>query len=656
MGEIGASVMSDYNRLDIGKIKIFPESKILGGSIELNIFKAEIRGRIKTNVGELCFIAYTPRTSDLNIIEIEYADTYHIKYVPGLPSSPRFVVFPERKEKMNYTDNPQPILSSYGTDEGSCLYKLNAGGDYAVYWKKVKQDAQKSYICVSAVNETPLSGVSLTKAKETVESVDVTNIAMIKEEMHHWWERYWEKSCINIPDKQMENFYNIQMYKLAVNSTPEGPAMDCLGVLYKTTQWPGLWWNLNVQLTYMSTLTTNRDEQSENYIKLMDEYFLRLIQTQDLAKIGDYAWALHTYYSILKYRGTNWSEIKEKFLPKALAVAEKYQSTLVMKNGIYHLMQTESPEYEGFKKYDNSNYNLALFNWLISAIKEVCLYSDTQLQELDSLSMIKDKLHSYPEDQNGLMIASDKPLSKSHRHYSHLLSFYPLKLQNMQDEDTRKLLLKSLEHWLNIENGKALAGYSFTGAASLYALLGDGDNAYKQLRAFLNSPIGISILLPNTMYVETNGKNPVIETPLSAATAISELLLQNVNNTIIPFPAIPRSWKSYCSFKNLRTEGGFIVSAEMADSELKWVKIHSLSGMPCTIKLEGWNNVYCLDNKEKDIDRLENGCFSIRLKKGEEIVLSENEGCTTTWKYPGKSDKSYYGVKKGKGLPMLMDW
>lgn len=99
MGEIGASVMSDYNRLDIGKIKIFPESKILGGSIELNIFKAEIRGRIKTNVGELCFIAYTPRTSDLNIIEIAYADTYHIKYVPGLPSSPRFVVFPERKEK-----------------------------------------------------------------------------------------------------------------------------------------------------------------------------------------------------------------------------------------------------------------------------------------------------------------------------------------------------------------------------------------------------------------------------------------------------------------------------------------------------------------------------------------------------------------------------
>lgn len=59
---------------------------------------------------------------------------------------------------------------------------------------------------------------------------------------------------------------------------------------------------------------------------------------------------------------------------------------------------------------------------------------------------------------------------------------------------------------MNIGKGSGLAGYSYTGAASLYAFLGNGNKAYAKLYHFLNKPIGISILLPNTMYVECEGK------------------------------------------------------------------------------------------------------------------------------------------------------
>ena len=157
------------------------------------------------------------------------------------------------------------------------------------------------------------------------------------------------------------------------------------------------------------------------------------------------------------------------------------------------------------------------------------------------------------------MIGSDKPLAKSHRHYSHLLSFYPLRLQDTTRPEVSAVLEKSIDHWLGIDHGNALAGYSYTGAASLYAYQGNGDKAYAQLHHFLNKPIGLAILLPNTMYVESGGKNPVIETPLSAATAVTEFLLQGWGETLRVFPAVPQDWKD-CSFRALRAEGGFVVT------------------------------------------------------------------------------------------------
>lgn len=653
LGVPGASVMSDYNRLDIGKMKIHPDGEIIDGNIELNIFNAEIRGEVQTSNGTFRFLAYTPRNNDINIIEVNYNGNYKFEYIPGKPCTPRYICFPQQRGE--YLNNPDPVITKVDDGEGGCRYDLNAGGDYAVYWKQVKKNKEQSYIYVSAVNEVPKSGVSFKKAKENVISVSNDDIDAVKENMHQWWHKYWDKSYINIPDKQIENFYNIQMYKLAVNSSPDGPAMDCLGVLYKTTQWPGVWWNLNVQLTYMSTLITNRDEQSENYIKLLDSSFYDILQAQKTAKVGDYAWALHTYYSILKYRGEKWEVIKDKFLPKAMAVIEKYKPALVMKDGVYHLLKTESPEYEKFDTYDNSNYNLALLRWLITAINETCENCNSHIDEVDSLNFIKDKLHPTPVDSNGLMIASNKPFAKSHRHYSHLLSFYPLKIQDMQNDSINNLLKKSLDHWFNIGKGKALAGYSFTGAASLYALLGDGDKSYEIMKRFLNGPIGISLLLPNTMYVESRGKNPVIETPLSAATAISEMLLQTVNGIIVPFPAIPDKWED-CSFKNLRAEGGVEVSAEMKNSRLTKVSLNSKSGGKFKVKLKGWENVYCLNNNDVMIERIQNDLYLIDFKGNDGVLLSDDKNCEGAFDYPIGADKSYYGVKKGKGLPYQMNW
>ena len=61
------------------------------------------------------------------------------------------------------------------------------------------------------------------------------------------------------------------------------------------------------------------------------------------------------------------------------------------------------------------------------------------------------------------------------------------------------------------------------------------------------------------MYKEGGGQ--VIETPLSAVESINYMLLQSWNDIIQVFPAVPDKWKDVC-FKNFRTQGAFLVSAE----------------------------------------------------------------------------------------------
>ena len=61
-----------------------------------------------------------------------------------------------------------------------------------------------------------------------------------------------------MPDTQLESFYWIQMYKLASATRADRPAIDTLGPWYRSTPWPGIWWNLNIQLSYWPVYTANR--------------------------------------------------------------------------------------------------------------------------------------------------------------------------------------------------------------------------------------------------------------------------------------------------------------------------------------------------------------------------------------------------------------
>ena len=55
------------------------------------------------------------------------------------------------------------------------------------------------------------------------------------------------------------------------------------------------------------------------------------------------------------------------------------------------------------------------------------------------------------------------------------------------------------------------------------------------------------------------------------------MMLQSYDNEIHIFPAVPDAWKE-ASYRDLRTEGAFLVSAKRAQSKTVYVKINSLAG------------------------------------------------------------------------------
>jgi len=350
----------------------------------------------------------------------------------------------------------------------------------------------------------------------------------------------------------------------------------------------------------------------------------------------------------------------EKWLPKALKIYQCYQKMMVTDSlGIIELTEMGSPEYNGFQNYPNTNYNLANLHWLLNTMIETSKRAGINEQEIIQWKLILAKLIPYPTDKNGLMIASNQPVDMSHRHYSHLLALYPLFQLHPDVKEDSILIDKSVNHWHKIEDGKSLAGYSYTGAASLYAALGRGNDAVKNLQQFLTgSTGGSSKFQSNTFYTEVSGKNSVIETPLSGAASVLEMLLQSWGGKIRIFPALPDNWKD-ASFSDLRAEGGYLVSAVVKNKQLIWVKVKSSTGEDFIIKSAIAIQLQpVMASNNYAIKYLDNGEIVIKLKAGETILLVNKKNEPLVLEAVQHNDNLIhpFGVKKGKQLSKNQDW
>lgn len=629
-------------RLPIGYFELHTVGKITGGSARLDLWNAEATGEIKTERGSIQWESFVHAEQMAMVVSVEPSEgekecrwEWHAE--PTV--SPRQAYGEKTKSRSrimkDYQPNPPAELIE---QEGItvCIQPLLSGGETATAWVEKTQGFQ-TILTASVAHSFP--GTSARNdAVQEVRRVAGTSLAELRQSHRSWWHAYYPASFLSIPDSYWESFYWIQMYKLASATRANGMLIDNLGPWLLITPWPGAWWNLNVQLTYWPTYPANRLELGESLNRVLYSNMETLIENvpeayrqdsaglprtsgqdcagsveapngKNSAEIGLLLWACHN--SWLHYRHTMDDETLRNHLFPLLKRAVAYHLHFLSEDeeGTLHLPKTYSPEYGAGP---DCNFDLALLRWGCSALIDAASRLKIDDPLLPRWKKVLENLSDYPVDENGYMIARGLSFTRGHRHFSHLLMLYPLYLVNREQEGAEELMLRSVRHWHSLGGRE---GYSFTGASSISSAFGRGDESLEYLNGLK------PFLQPNTLYKEAG---PVIETPLSAAQSIHDMLIQSWGGTLRVFPAAPVAWPDM-AFHDLSAEGGFRVSAKRVGGKTRFVRIKSLAGEPCRIRpgLEG--KVKVAGEWSFAMEQPEPGLFVLDLKKGEEAILWSGE-------------------------------
>ncbi len=556
-----------------------------------------------------------------NVSDIkEYAKKYGSHYAKTLK-----LIKPNRKGNLKVKE-----------DVSVWIQDLTAGGQYATAWTERKIDNTRSHI-VSIANSYPTS-IAAESAVKDVNRFKKLNIERWTKTHRDWWHSYYPKSFISIPDKSLESLYWQTIYRFGCTSRTGRYYVDCSGIWSQGGPWPYTTTNWNIQCAHWPVYAANRLDQGQELLNRLHDNKEELIKAvrpiewqkdaaylahevaselsgnreQDMRyydEVGNLPWTMHNLWSQYRYSMDD-NMLREKIYPLLRRSMNLYLHMVEEgTDGKLHLPPTYSPE-TGVQK--DANFDLALFKWgcytLLKASKRLGI--DDPL--IPQWKNVVQNLIDFPVDRNGFRLGSETTSSPDHRHFSNLLMIYPLYLVNIEQKGTMEVLMKSYDR------ADAITGLSAmvqSHAGPIGAALGQGDQVLEGLKRQQED------LFPNGMWYN----NPCLESSLSMANTVQNMLIQSwtdpskdESGPIRIFPAVPSTWKDI-EFRDLRTEGAFLVSAKRIGGKTEWVRVKSLAGEPCRLKTDMVNPI--LVEGKAIFKKLGNGILEIRMEKGEEILF-----------------------------------
>lgn len=583
-------------RLRVGHLALVTVGEVTAVDLHLSLWDAELSGTVTTTAGSVGLRCFVHATRDLLVVELrpdagERSASW--SFTPYPAESPRLAYQPRPD---GLVDNPEPV-AGFDASGGSCVQDLVAGGGHATVWRVTRTGAVS--VLVASVAASHPDRTAYATAERTVRAAAGRTVGELAGEHRQWWHRFYPRSFVSVPDDRTQSFYWIQLYKMASATRADRPVVSTSAQWLQPTPWPGTGWNRTVPLSYWlihasghgeldsltATLRRCRDALVADVPAAYrgDSAGIGRASQDDLRtaevvvpgsvtgtpEVGNLTWALHTAW--LAYRhGMADGVLREVLYPLLRKAIGFYLHFLTEGgDGRLHLPATYSPEYA---TTTDCNYDLALLTWGCRTLLDATdrLGVDDPLRP--RWRNVLDRLVEPPQGADGLWIGATRRLISSHRHYSHLLWFHPLHLLDPTDSTGRDLLQRSLNQWVG--RAGARQGHTYTGAASMSALLGDGDRAFGYLGELFDRH-----LTPNTMYAESG---PALETPLSGARSLHDMLLQSWGGVLRIFPAVPSGWADV-TVHDLSAEGGFRVSAVRSAGRTRFVRIRSTAGEPCRV-------------------------------------------------------------------------
>ena len=476
-----------------------------------------------------------------------------------------------------------------------------------------------------------------------------------------WWNDYWSRSSISIPDSILERQYYLELYKFACVARSNTPPISLQAIWTADNgnlpPWKGdFHHDLNTQLSYWPGYASNHLDLTVGYTnwlwKVKDEnkrwtkdYFeldglnvpgVTTISGKPMGGWIQYsmspttaAWLSQHFYWQAMYsmdsrfyneKARNYISDVFEFLNGMLEKA---------KNDSLFIALSSSPEYHDnsvkawFKKI--TNYDKALAKSIMSEEHKLYMkfwrftppiiapYWKNYISDLDYFDI----------NETGLTIAPGQNLDESHRHQNHLLAIHPLGLLNMEDSAQKIIIENSLRHIEKLGT-RNWVGYSFAWIASIYARAKNGDSAAVNLKKFATNFVSSNSFHLNGdqkggQYADATYRPFTLEGNFAFAQGIHEMLLQSHKGFIEVFPAAPADWKDV-SFKTLRTEGAFLVSAKKENNFVTEMTIKSEVGGELLVKLPF--PTWLIQGVQRNEIKIEKGIAHIKTVKGQIITFT----------------------------------
>jgi len=471
-----------------------------------------------------------------------------------------------------------------------------------------------------------------------------------------WWNDYWKRSSVSIPDSILERQYYLDMYKFGCVARSNTPPISLQAIWTaddgRLPPWKGdFHHDLNTELSYWPGYSGNHLDLTEGFTnwlwKVKDEnkkwtkqYFeidglnvpgVTTISGKPMGGWIQYsmspttsAWLAQHFYWQWKY-SKDKVFLKERVYPYISEVAHFIEQLTESDSGLRKLPLSSTPEYNdnNIRAWflDWTNYDLALVKYLFDITREVYFFSGHE-NTTRFWDNIRNNFQKLNYDTSGLTIAVNQQLEHSHRHQNHLLAIHPLGLLNVEDSAQKTIIENSLKRIEKLGT-RQWVGYSFTWIASIYARAQNGDSAAINLKRFATNFVSSNSFHLNGdqkggEYSDFTYRPFVLDGNFSFAQGIHEMLLQSHKDFIEVFPAIPREWKNV-SFKTLRAEGAFLISAKKENGVAMEVKIRSEAGGILRIKLpfKTWINT----GIDRSLIKVINGIAEMKTTKGHTIIF-----------------------------------
>lgn len=434
------------------------------------------------------------------------------------------------------------------------------------------------------------------------------------------WEAFWSRSGVQLSDEVLERVWYRNLYFLRCVTKPGVISTGLFaGLLDDKPAWHGDYHtNYNIQQTYWSAYAANQCELTEPYDRLITEYLprarwmARTIFDMDGAYIphvlfayepldpavcelpggrqyihhvwgftqGVNAFSVQPLWWHYKYE-PDAAFLRDVAYPAVRDVAD-FQADFVARcerNGDrVVLAPSVSPEHWGwtanFERNRNCAFDIAMFRYIFGAAIEGATTLGIDSEKVDEWRAAEALLPDYPvwnEDPNIVVDVEGAPPMQYNIPVPTTPVFPGDVVTFASPEAERALFTNTLQHLQHNGNNAPIM------LAVTRARLGTPDardwlHTELTWRERRNGTLSFNRLDPQFGFNDFGHYTEMF----GAALPVMELMLQSVGDVIRLFPAWPPHLPA--SFENLRTQGGFLVSATRADGKVIELRVTSTTG------------------------------------------------------------------------------